>query len=530
VRIDSARSIAAGAAISLARDHPCPDILMPLSDLLARGGDARLWVDPRTRLNGYGCRPFPRPEAFTFASSTATSISHRAYARARQAQFDLVHATLNCGVEEAVDQRMEEMRRELRAHLRLGANVDIVFSPSGTDSQLHAFCIARSIFAASCTSIVVAADETGSGTVFVSEGRHFGESTAQGVAVNKGAFVAGLAETPPRVSIPLRDARGDLRDEGSIDREVVESVAAVIKLGGRVMLHAMDYSKLGSRGPSLSCLQELSTRWPESVIVVVDACQMRLSRARLSAYLNSGFLVAITGSKFFTGPPFSGALLVPDRLSGFMQNREIAAGLGDYANRCDWPHRWRKIRAQLPNRVNLGQWLRWEAALEEMRRYFLVPEQFRRMAFWQFSVFVRTRLARSPCLDFFPVQTRPESADDDELSTATIFPFTVRSGETLLPHGQSAILYRLVNEDASHLLPATATPRQRAVAAQPCHIGQPVPLRGLGGSAAHRVSAGARVVSDTWSGDEEASIANLQREFHQVDTIFEKIELLVQST
>jgi len=526
VRIDSARSIAAGIEFAFPRDHPCPEILLPLSELLASGGDARLWVDSRSHLNGYGCRPFPRPEAFTFASSTATSISEPAYARARQAQLDLIQATRARGVEDAIDQRMEEMRRELRSHLGLRANVDLVFSPSGTDSQLYAFCIARAAFAAPCTSIVVAADETGSGTVFASEGRHFGESTAQGIRVNKGAFISGIADIPPRISIPLRNSFGDLRREEDIDREVTESVAGVIKRGGRVMLHAMDHSKLGARGPNLSCLQRLAAHWPESVIVLVDACQMRLSRAALSAYLDNGFMVAITGSKFFTGPPFSGALLVPERLSTLMQYRKLAEGLEDYSNRCDWPRHWHKVSAQMPNRVNPGQWLRWEAALEEIRRYFRVPEQFRRMALWQFSVFVRTRLARSSCLNPLPCQTEQTAADDDEMSVPTIFPFTVRRGKGLLSYDQCAILYRLVNENASHLLRA-ATPRQRAVAAQPCHIGQPVKLRVPGGGAALRVSAGARIVSDSWSGDDETSIKKLQREFHQVATIFEKIELLV---
>ena len=526
MRIENARAIAAGTKIPLPGGHPRPDILLPIPDLLASGGDARLWVDPRTGLNGYGCRPFPRSEAFTFASSTATSISDRAYMRARQAQLTLIRAARTRGVEEVVDQRNEEIRRELRAHLRLHANVEIVFSPSGTDTQLHAVCIARSISGRPCTSIVVAADETGSGTEFTSEGRHFGESTAQGARVNKGAFVSGLADTPPRVSIPLRNSRGDLRSDDSIDREVMECVAAITRKGGCVMLHAMDHSKLGDRGPSLSCLQKLAARWPESVIVLVDACQMRLSRARLSAYLNNDFMVAITGSKFFTGPPFSGALLVPERLSTLMQNRQVAAGLADYTNRCDWPRRWQKISAQMPSRINLGQWLRWEAALEEIRRYYLVPEQFRRMAFWQFSVFVRTRIARSPCLNYFPLQMGQAPAnDDDEMSTRTIFPFTVCRGK-ILSYDECAILYRLLNEDASHLLPATATQRKRSVAAQRCHIGQPVRLPGGGG--ALRVSAGSRVVSDSWSEDEEISIANLQCEFHQVDAVFEKIELLVQ--
>ena len=38
-------------------------------------------------LNVYGCRPFPRPEAHTFASSTATSISNFAFGKAETARI-----------------------------------------------------------------------------------------------------------------------------------------------------------------------------------------------------------------------------------------------------------------------------------------------------------------------------------------------------------------------------------------------------------------------------------------------------------
>jgi hypothetical protein len=43
------------------------------------GGDLRLNIDEIHLLNKYGCRPFPRPEAFTFASSTASSVSNFAF-------------------------------------------------------------------------------------------------------------------------------------------------------------------------------------------------------------------------------------------------------------------------------------------------------------------------------------------------------------------------------------------------------------------------------------------------------------------
>jgi hypothetical protein len=42
------------------------------------GGDLRLNIDEIDLLNKYGCRPFPRPDAFTFAS-TGTSVSNFAF-------------------------------------------------------------------------------------------------------------------------------------------------------------------------------------------------------------------------------------------------------------------------------------------------------------------------------------------------------------------------------------------------------------------------------------------------------------------
>src|SRR6202035_6168835 len=99
----------------------------------------------------------------------------------------------------------------------------------------------------------------------------------------------------------------------------------------------MDSSKFGWRAPSDQCLDEIAARWPGQVQIVVDACQMRLGRARLRKYLDRGFLVLITGSKFFTGPPLSGALLVPEALWGRVaQMADVPVGLAGYTARGDW--------------------------------------------------------------------------------------------------------------------------------------------------------------------------------------------------
>ena len=51
----------------------------PLDELLISGGDGRLGLHAPDQKNSYGCTPFPRPSLLEFGSSTASSISPRAY-------------------------------------------------------------------------------------------------------------------------------------------------------------------------------------------------------------------------------------------------------------------------------------------------------------------------------------------------------------------------------------------------------------------------------------------------------------------
>ena len=64
------------------------NLAKPTEYLFMTGGDLRLNIDEFELLNKYGCRPFPRPEAFTFASSTATSVSNFAFDRTDKARAD----------------------------------------------------------------------------------------------------------------------------------------------------------------------------------------------------------------------------------------------------------------------------------------------------------------------------------------------------------------------------------------------------------------------------------------------------------
>lgn len=503
-------------------------LFAPLERLLAGGGDTRLAIDPATKLNGYGCRPSPRPDAFTFASSTATSISDRAFLRAGAARDTLLASAIIR--EDAFEARLEDLRGELAQALGLaGSGVSIVLSPSGTDAQLQALFAARAGLDGPVTSIIVAADETGSGTGFALTGCHFNTATARGLSVTKGAAIAGFANTAS-IDIPLTDEMGRRRSAAEIDAAVIAAVAASVNDGRRVLLQTMDRSKLWRRAPSRACLDEIAARWPDDVQIVVDACQLRTSPTRLKSALARGEMVLITGSKFFTGPPFSGALLIPPRHAERVAHARLPDGLRAYSHAGDWPSGWPHLRAQLPDGFNAGQWLRWEAALAEIEAYRAVPQSFRTQALARFCDGA-TRLIAEAGFELLDDEADDLSDphSDDEFLPRTVLPFRLRLDGAYVGRETAAGLYRALNRDVARDLPPGASAEDRAIAAQLCHIGQPVAIRTPGGieTAVLRISAGARILSDSWCGDEAASARALDGEIDQVRRITAKLRLLL---
>jgi hypothetical protein len=522
----------------LSRDRPrlasaMTGLFAPLDRLLGCGGDPRLTIDPASGLNEYGCQPSPCRGTLSFASSTATSISQRAYDRARDARESLMRSAIATGLDAAFDTRVETMRDELKAYLGLSqTGVDVVFSPSGTDSQLHALFLVRALLGPALTTVIVAADQTGSGTANTARGYHFSAATANGDRVRKGEPIAGLARAVTSVALRLFDETGDFHPQAEVDSEVLGAIEKSVANGINVLLQIMDSSKLGWRAPSDQCLDEISLRWPDQVQIVVDACQMRLGRPRLRKYLDRGYMVIVTGSKFFTGPPFSGALLVPADISKALDAiPEIASGLLEYSSRSDWPRNWRSLRSRFPIRANFGQWLRWEAALEEIRAYHDVPVEFRRSALTIFGRGVERIIASSPSLRLLPPQQLDEggSVDDEELACRTIFPFVIRRGDRVFSLDDCRKIYRALARPAADADSAMAPGRDLGIAAKVCLVGQPVRLGGVESHpiAALRICAGARLVTETWSSDEAAARRNLQRELSRVSSVVSKIDWLL---
>jgi hypothetical protein len=509
------------------RARPAHSGTAALDEALISGGDARLAIDSASRLNLYGCQPSPRPDAISLSSSTASTVSRRGYAAAQAAFAQLEPARAGARFPARFAHMADHVRSQIRTQFDL-PDAGVVLSPSGTDSELQALFLARAALGRPVTSIVVAADESGSGVPAAASGRHFGASASGGGAVAKGEPIPGLACAT--VEVPARDPNGGARPLAEIDTEVRRAARSAIQAGQGVVLHVMDHSKLGSCGPSLACVQEMCALDRGAFQVVVDACQGRLSRAAMRWYLDQGFLVLITGSKFFTGPPLSGALLVPEPLCRrTAQFADVPSGLADYTSRDDWPQSFGPIREQLPERQNVGQILRWIAALEEIAAYWAVPELFRKLALGEFAAATSRHFARFAELDLLP-ESGGLLADraGDEFAARTIFPFKVMRDGRALSFAQARLLHQALNMD---LATCGFGGSDAGTAATLCHIGQPVAVAdGAGGTiGVLRISADARLVSESWAGsaDLEAT-GRLTRRIDQIALVLDKLRFLLR--
>jgi glutamate/tyrosine decarboxylase-like PLP-dependent enzyme len=349
----------------------------PLEQLLSAGGGSRLEVDPATGLNAYGCAPRPRIEALAFGSSTATTVSPQAYAAADALRRELIGAARTGDLEAALDRAVAAIRRGILEACGAAdlAGVEVVLTPSGTDGEYAALHLAGGGSERPIANIVIAPEETGSGVLAAAQGRHFAGVTPSGEAVRPDASIVGCHPDLIQVlSVPIRGSDGRPRAVAEIDAEVAALVEQAIAAGRRCLVHVLAGSKTGLFAPSFTAAQKLTAHGRGQVDIVVDACQMRLPPERIRACLAAGWMVLVTGSKFFGGPPVAGALLLPAEIvARAARLTPLPAGLADYFSRAEWPGALQHLAGRLPDGPNFGLVLRWQAALWEMRAFQAVP-------------------------------------------------------------------------------------------------------------------------------------------------------------
>ncbi|NRR91942.1 hypothetical protein HSX10_10235 [Winogradskyella undariae] len=509
------------------------NLAKPTEYLLMAGGDLRLNIDEVALLNKYGCRPFPRPEAFTFASSTATSVSNFAFDKTDKVRSILIKNSLKNGFKKTTNEFSELLKTNVKNIFKLNEACEIIFSPSGTDASLQIAAITQIITDKDITHVLVASDETGSGVPAALKGCHFENTTALNYPIKKGDKIEGFRNVE-LIKITFRDENGKLKSESQLDSEVFTAVSETQKLGRHIVLHVMDHSKLGYQSPSEEMMQKLDDLQDVSMQVIVDAAQLRLDPSDIRSYLEKDYIVSTTGSKYFTGPPYAGALILPESVSEVIKSSKnvLPAGLTQYYNHSDWPISW-FCSKDLSEGFNYGSYMRWNAAIVEMDRYFKTPILYRNMGIEMFCNFVEDSIKDATFLKpLYGDEVKPSSNNSKEFgirNIRTIFPFFILKNNEALSVDNVKKLYALLNSDLSDQFEGSPLDTIR-LAAQKCHIGQAVNVKYTNDlqSAVLRISLGARVISESWvNRDISLFFINIEAQMNQVTVIIRKIELIL---
>ena len=451
--------------------------MLSTEQILLSGGDARLTINPGSGVNRYGCGSRPDSGVIAFGSSTASTISERGFAAAQALRRRLLQLEGEQTEAALYRSELERIRLELGQLCAIPAQTEVasIFAASGTD--LHLIC--AQLLAGPATEnrplhiIMMDACETGSGVAAALRGQHFSDHAALGGSVN--AFESLREARPVTVTgIGLRNASGQKRPLADIDAEVTLLINASVARQQRVLLIMIDVSKTGLIAPSAQCVADLRWRHHELVDVLVDACQFRLSGATLNAYLKLGCMVMLTGSKFLTGPVFSGVLQIPPNLIPRLSRATLPPAMAAYSAKADWPAHWHANR-NLSDTVNWGLLLRLEAALAELRAFRAIPDA-RISAFLQrFSDTVQNEIGQSPHFELIaephlnrsPIATGPNW---DQIPT--IFPFLLlhQPGQPL-SRAQTQQIYQQLQFSVQCKPDEKIDP---AIAALRCQLGQPV--------------------------------------------------------
>lgn len=512
---------------------------VPLELALAEAGDTRLRVDPVRGLNRYGTAPRPRPEAIHFSSSTASSVSDYGFLLCDKIRRRLLRQR-DEGEASAWDRLAAGVRGEIANLLGLApSDADVVLAASGTDTELLAVLTALAANPTRrLTNVLVAPEESGRGVALAGAGRFFDESTAAGIAVKMGepAWPDRLIETR---CLPIRDLKGRVRSTEAIVADLRDEVVKALSAGDHVLVHVLLGSKTGISAPPLEVVDALRRGHEEQVDVVVDACQLRITPSLLGALARRGWMVQITGSKFLTGPAFSGALIVPAAMRA--RRAAVAAFLAAapaVGRPEDWPAPWqsRTDREERPP-DSYGLLYRWIAALGEAALLAALPRSLCKHAFQRFRTALHERLEASPVLVPMPTPDRHLADLGEEapgLAARSIICFSPRiedadGSRRLASLEECQLLFECLNSDVSSRLEGLDE-TESGLARRAMHIGQPVALRTDSAEApvVLRLVVGARfftIVGYPADGDHEGA---LRAEIGDAVAAIAKLEFLVR--
>ncbi|PWN07837.1 hypothetical protein DDZ15_02160 [Rhodohalobacter mucosus] len=424
------------------------------------------------------------------------------------------------------------IRKKISDFYKLPKSADVILGSSGTDLELLVLAGAMSSPEKSAHNILIEANEVGSGAFNAAQGRYFSEILPLGLKCNIGDSIAGFSQKIISFkNIEVRNPDGSVENDTKIEEKLDHEIKSAFSQGKRPILHIIHRSKTGLIVPSFKVFKSLQEKYKDKIDTVVDACQGRISIHIMNQYLSHGAAILITGSKFYSCPPFAGALIMPEIMSSRIKKwNHFPVGLKDFFTRYEFPESWSFINEYLSTEINVGLLLRWQAAIFEMNKIFEVPNPRIEFVINAFNLIAKEMIHNSRFFNLVEIATQT-NAYKVPISTRSpyeinsILTFTVSLPEhNIFTHDDAKIVYQAMYTDLSDIIAS-----ESKIAHTPIRIGQPVKVaknknnQWLG---TFRLALSSNLISEIAMLDDELVYMRIKSD---MDFIQKKLELILDN-
>lgn len=354
--------------------------------LITSGGDERN-ILLENGLNRYYVNPIEDRFAFNRGSCTCNILNPDVLSKVYE-----LYQNVSSGDLPFAEARSSQVKRlkKLMENSEDAVDFDIFFAPSGSD-----LCYYPILFSAlthpnkPIMSIVTCSDELGTGSILSNRALFHAEQTQVLSSVKKGSSLNPDIQIE-YVPFSARDENGNILDHKDKIRELIIKNHQEYNIIANFVIG----SKSGIED-NLDIIEEMNDF---NVMWVVDLCQLRVTPKLAKSLLNLNCFLMVTGSKFFQGPPFSGALLSPSTYTKGLMDKNGSLGFEQIFTMYDFPVQL-NLRNSFPDYQNLGLLLRWEAAILEMENLAPLEEKRINYVVTKWNRVVTERIENSPYLE-----------------------------------------------------------------------------------------------------------------------------------
>jgi hypothetical protein len=351
---------------------------------LSSGGDERNLL-LNTGLNRYHVHPVKDMMAFNRGSCTCNVLNPDV----AEGVFSLFQKleTGKVSLEQVREGQKDRLRKML--HPPQEGKFDFFFAPSGSDLCYYPILFNKLYQPGKkILSIITCAEEIGTGSVLANRGLFHGEQTQIQAEVIKGSPINDQIEIDLR-AYSARDAESKILDHSAEISELIEKYHKEYAIIANFVI--------GSKSGIEDDIEIIKKHKDKDVMWVLDMCQLRATPDWVNSLLELDCCLMITGSKFYQGPPFSGAMLVPEKYINKIRESTESHGFDSVFSYYDFPPHL-SLRESFPKVENIGLLLRWEAAILEMERLSMLEERRINYCITKWNVEIVQRLEKSTYL------------------------------------------------------------------------------------------------------------------------------------